>query len=149
MRLTFARSAATFSVAALFCVPFFSYEDVSHRSLTDRALVVAQLHSSDLPLDFRPKGKFGKEIIAGAGRHEGLGMLGLPTDGEDYTIYRIEGDCQVKVRRQGGRPGESPGSAAHPTSPCRVRFDGSEGNVIQSQQSIEGEVHRAGFLVVS
>jgi len=97
-----------FSLAIVTGASLMAYEDLSHRTLTERALVVAHQNASDLPSDFGPEGKFGKEIIAGAGRHDGLWWcewLGADTDGEDCTKYRIEGDCKVRVRRMGGRRG--------------------------------------------
>jgi hypothetical protein len=90
---------------ALAAHPARAYEDQSHQQLTRRALQIAREYSSDLPDTFGADKEWGLQIIAGAGRHEGAGMLGLPTDGEDYTIYRIEGDCDVKVRKWGSPAG--------------------------------------------
>jgi hypothetical protein len=104
------RTAVAIALAAFMPYGEFSaYEDESHQELSERALIVAAIHAPELPQAFASPdgdiGTLGLQIIAGAGRHEGVGMLGLPTDGEDYTIYRIEGDCDVKVRKWGSPAG--------------------------------------------
>ncbi len=95
----------TFLTCALLTISstLMAYEDKSHQALTAQAMEIARSRGAGPDLI-----KLSDQIIAGAGRHDGLWWcewLGADTGGEDYTKYRIEGDCKVRVRRMGGRRG--------------------------------------------